>query len=169
MSLAFFGPVARIHAAGLEIAADRAGADLAIGALPGQPDLDVIGLLRGEAHVAGREHDGAEGKLESFQHVLGAFCHALMLFRRLLRRGDGDELDLVELMLADHAAGVFAGGAGLGAEAWRAGGDADGELGLVDDVFADEIGERHFGGGDEPSVSSDALQRTRQFLSTREH
>ena len=45
-------------------------------------------------------------------------------------------------MLADHAARVFAGGAGLGAEARRAGGDADGKLRLVGDVLAHEIGER---------------------------
>ena len=41
----------------------------------------------------------------------------------LLRRGDRDELDLGELVLADHAARVLAGGAGLGAEARRAGGE----------------------------------------------
>ena len=57
-------------------------------------------------------------------------------------------------MLADHAARVFAGGAGLGAEARRPGGDAHGKLRLVDDVLAHEIGERHFGGGDEPEMSS---------------
>ena len=55
-------------------------------------------------------------------------------------------------MLADHAARVFAGGAGLGAEARRAGGDADGELRLVGDLLAHEIGERNFGGGDEPTT-----------------
>ena len=39
--------------------------------------------------------------------------------RALLRRGDRDKLDLGELVLADHAAGVLAGGAGLGAKARR--------------------------------------------------
>ena len=61
-------------------------------------------------------------------------------------------------MLADHAARVFAGGACLGAEARRAGGDADGKLGLVGDVLAHEIGERDFGGGDEPELVRLSLQ-----------
>ncbi len=54
-------------------------------------------------------------------------------------------------MLADHAARVFARSACLGAEAWSACSDADGKLRLVGDVLAHEIGERHFGGGDEPA------------------
>src|ERR1043165_9187222 len=44
---------ARIHAPRLEVAAVRAGRDLAVGPLPRQPHLDVVGLLRREAHVAG--------------------------------------------------------------------------------------------------------------------
>ena len=63
-------------------------------------------------------------------------------------------------MLADHAARVLAGGAGLGAEARRPGGYSHGQLGLVDDVLAHEIGERHFGGGDEPDASSIATSAT---------
>src|SRR5262245_49239209 len=42
---------ARVHAPSLEIAADGAGRDLAVGVLPRQPHLDVVGLLRGKAHV----------------------------------------------------------------------------------------------------------------------
>ena len=57
-------------------------------------------------------------------------------------------------MLADHAARVLARGAGLGAEARRPGGDAHRQLRLVDDLLAHEIGERHFGGGDEPEICS---------------
>ena len=117
-----------------------------------QPDLDVVGLLRGEAHVAGAERHDAIGQVESFQHGLGAGDHALVLVRRLLGRGDRDQLDLGELVLADHAAGVAAGRARLGAEARRAGGDAHRQLLFVEDELADEIGQRHFGGGDEPEI-----------------
>src|SRR5271169_3504898 len=39
------GTVARLHAQGLERAAIRAAGDLAVGPLPRQPNLDVIGLL----------------------------------------------------------------------------------------------------------------------------
>jgi hypothetical protein len=68
----------------------------------------------------------------------------------LLGRGDGDQFDLGELMLADHAAGILARGAGFGAEARRAGGEPHRQLRFVDDGFADEIGQRDFGGGDKP-------------------
>src|SRR3546814_5310024 len=44
----------RLHAPGLKLAAIGAARNLAIGALPRQPDLDVEGLLRGEAHEIGR-------------------------------------------------------------------------------------------------------------------
>ena len=51
---------ASIHASGLEVAAERARGDLAEPSLPGQPDFNVIGLLRRKAHVAGAERDRAE-------------------------------------------------------------------------------------------------------------
>ena len=56
-------------------------------------------------------------------------------------------------MLADHAACVLASGARLGTEARRAGGEAERKLFFVEDFFADEIREGHFGGGDEPNCS----------------
>ena len=51
---------------------------------------------------------GAVGKAEALQHFLGAGRHALVLGEALLGRGDGDQLDLGELVLADHAARVLA-------------------------------------------------------------
>src|SRR3546814_1292747 len=44
---------ARVHAPRLEIAAGGAARNLAVGALPRQPDLDVEGPPGGEAQVAG--------------------------------------------------------------------------------------------------------------------
>ncbi len=46
-----------------------------------------------------------------------------MFRERFFRRGCGDKLHLVELMLADHAARIASGGAGFGAEAVSAGGE----------------------------------------------
>ena len=112
-ALAVLRPVARVHAPRLEVGADRAARDLAIGALPRQPDLDVVGLGRGEAHVAGAERHGAERQVEPLQDVLGAGEHALVLVGGGLGRGDRDELAFHELVLAQHAARVAPGGAGL--------------------------------------------------------
>ena len=54
--------------------------------------------------------------------------------------------------MADHAAHVFAVGAGLGAEAGGGGGEGDAAFREVDGFVAEEVGERDFGGGDEPVV-----------------
>src|SRR4029078_9546857 len=95
-------------------------------------------------------HDHAIGKLELLEHGLCAFGHALVLLRGLLRRGYGYELDLVKLMLADHAARVLARGACLSAEARCPGGYPQGELRRGDHVLAPEICERYFCCGDKP-------------------
>ena len=77
------------------------------------------------------------------------------------RRRDRHQLDLVELVLADHAARVLAGRARFGAEARRVGGEPQRQLGFLDDRFAHEIGQRDFGGGDEPEASARRHGRSR--------
>src|SRR5690348_14734350 len=107
-AFALLGAEARGHAPRLELAAIGAARDLAIRRLPRQPDLDVIGLARGEAHIAAAEEHHAIGKPEPLQHLLGACGHALMLGLGVLGMRDRDELDLLELVLADHAARILA-------------------------------------------------------------
>src|SRR5262249_45260903 len=91
---ALLGTVAGAHAPRPNRAAVRARGNLAIGALPRQPYLDVVGLLRGKAHVAGAQGDDPIVQLEAAQHFFGAGEHALVLVRALLGRGDRDQLDL---------------------------------------------------------------------------
>src|SRR5262249_44373702 len=110
------GAIARIHAPRLELAAERTGRNLAVHVLSGQPHFDVVRLLGGKAHVAGAERDHAVVQIEPAQNFLGAGEHALVLVPALFGRGDGDEFDLVELMLADHAASILTLGARLGTE-----------------------------------------------------
>ena len=55
-------------------------------------------------------------------------------------------------MLADEAAGVLAGGAGLGAEAGAEGAVAEGQLLAVEDLVGVVVGDRHLGGGDEEAL-----------------
>ena len=57
-----------------------------------------------------------------------------------------DQLDLVELVLADQAAHILAVGAGLGAEAGGVGGVAQRQVGLVEDLAAVQVGQRYLGG-----------------------
>src|SRR3546814_3859239 len=118
---------ARVHAPRLEIAAGGAARNLAVGALPRQPDLDVEGPPGGEAHVAGAERDHPVRQAEALQHRFGGAGHALLFGVRLFRRRDTDQLDLAELVLPDHAARVAAGGARPGPEAGRPRGETEGQ------------------------------------------
>ena len=62
-----------------------------------------------------------------------------MLVLASLGGGDGDEFDLGELVLADHAAGILARRTRFGAEARRAGREAQRQRLLVENGFAHEI------------------------------
>ena len=143
---------ARAHAPCLEIAADGAGGDLAIGLLAGQPGLDIVGLLRGKAHITRAQGHDAIGNVELSHHRLGAGEHALVLVARCLRRGDRDELAFPELVLAQHAARIAPRRAGFRPEARRQRGESKRQFFLGEDRFAHEIGERDLGGGDEPAI-----------------
>ena len=57
--------------AGLEILEIGAGRDLPVLVLSRQPDLDVVGLGRGEAQVAGAERDHPVVQAELLQDALG--------------------------------------------------------------------------------------------------
>ena len=88
-------------------------------------------------------------QIEPFEYFLGARQHALMLVLAGLRRRDRNQFDFCKLMLADHAAGIAASRARFGAEAWRQRGQPHRQFFFIDDRFADEIGQRDFGGGNE--------------------
>ena len=72
--------------------------------------------------------------------------------RRVLRRDEAEHLDLVELMHAEDPARVFAGGAGLAAEAGREAGVAAGQRLAVEDLARVQRRERDLGGADEVEV-----------------
>ncbi|KAF5045377.1 hypothetical protein DSECCO2_481830 [anaerobic digester metagenome] len=69
-----------------------------------------------------------------------------------VRVDEAHQLHLVELVLADHALGVLAVGAGLGAEAGRVGAVGDGQLALGQGRVAVDVGHRDLGRGDEVVV-----------------
>ena len=66
-----------VRAARLERLGVAAGRDLAIRLLARQPHLDVVGLRRREAHVAGAQQHRAVRQLEPLQHFLGVRASAL--------------------------------------------------------------------------------------------
>ena len=73
------GAEADVGAAGLEGFEVGAGGDFAVELLAGEPDLEVVGLGGGEAHVAGAEQHAAVGQAEEFEDALGVAGEALVL------------------------------------------------------------------------------------------
>ena len=75
-----------------------------------------------------------------------------MLGVGLFGTGELDQLDLLELMLADDAARVLARRARLGAEAGRVGRQTDRQPRLVQNLVAIKIGDRNLGGWYQPVI-----------------
>ncbi len=142
-------PVADLGAARLEGLEVRAARDLAELALARQPDLDVVGLGRAEADIPGRERHDAVVDSQKLQNPLGVARELLQALEALLGLRVHDQLDLVELVLADDAARVLAEAAGLGPEAWRVGRHLHRQLGGVEDLVAVHVRDRHLGGRDQ--------------------
>ena len=159
---------ARLHPPCLEIATVGAGGNFAISGLRGQPDFQVIGLRGAEAHVAGAQQHLAVRQAEFLQHRFGAAGHALVLGIGLLGSGDADQLDLLELVLADHPAHIATTAAGLGAEAHRMRGHAQRQALGLDDLVADDVGQRHFTGGNQVALALAELGREQVFLELRQ-
>ena len=157
-ALAAPGLEADVRTAGLEIDAVGAGGDLAVGVLGGQPDFQVIGLGGTEAHVARTQGDDAVGQLQLFQQGAGMAHHDLQLVEAVIRMGEAHHLHLGELVQADQAARVLAGGAGLGTEAGRGGTVGAGQVGLVQHLAGVDVGQGHLGGGDEVVVPGGHLE-----------
>jgi hypothetical protein len=109
---------AGLHAAGLEGAEVGAGRNLAVGVLGRQPDFEIVGL-GGETHVAGAQRHAAVRQFQRFENDFGVTGQLFVRFGRLVGMDDLHQLDLVELVLADHAAHVAAAGTGFGTEARR--------------------------------------------------
>ena len=146
-----------VGATGLEIAAVRAGADLFVGVVARQPDLDVVGLTGREAQVAGAQANHAIRKAQLLKQELGLGGHALELLVGLLRLGKLDHLDLVELVLADDTAGVATSGAGLLAEAGGEGGVAARQGISIENLAGVQVGKHDLGGGDQEVVARDVI------------
>src|SRR6185503_2279797 len=88
LDLALLVAEARLHAPRLESLEVAARGDLAIRALPRQPDLDIVGLGRGESHVSGAQRHGAERQFQAFQDRLGVTGQLLQALVRVFLADD---------------------------------------------------------------------------------
>lgn len=107
---------ADVGSAGLERAEVRDRGDLAVRVLTRDPDLDVVRELGGEAGVTGGQLDDPLREPQLLQARFGMADHRLRLGFRGLRVNDPDNLDHVELVLADQATRVPPVRASLGTE-----------------------------------------------------
>ena len=130
----------------------RQGADFHIAVIGRHPHLDVIALGGGEAQIARAQRHHAIGQAQQLQHLFGLTGHGFQLFVALLRLGDFDHFDLIELVLADQATGIAAGAARLLAEARAVGAVADGQILAVQDHIAVQVSHGHLGGGNQEGV-----------------
>src|SRR5665647_1719246 len=153
------GPVPNAGAPRLERFEVGAGGDFLVPVLPRQPDFDVVRLRRARAHVAGTEHHGAEGEAEPPQDILGVGGERVEFLVALLRAGELHQFHLLELVLADDAADVAAVAAGLAAETRRVRAQLDGQLLRLQRLVAINVGDRDFGGGDQPEIGALALEQ----------
>ncbi len=86
-----------------------------------------------------------------------------MLGLRLIGRGDGNHLDLGELMLAQHASRILTRRARFGAEAERMGGKAFRQVALDKDTVTHDIGERHLRRWDHILIVGDLVEIFLEF------
>ena len=81
--------------------------------------------------------------------VFGVARELFVLVVRLLGARELYQFHLLKLVLANDAAHVLAVRSGFAAEARRVGGEQQGQARVVDDLVAIEVGDGHFGGGNE--------------------
>ena len=83
-------------------------------------------------------------ELQTLEHFFGVAGQKLELFERLLRLDEAHELDLVELMLADQPAHVFAVRTGFAAKTRRVRGVRARQRRAFEDLVGVQIRDRHF-------------------------
>ncbi len=149
---AALGLVAYAGTARLKGFAVRAGRDFSKFIARGQPDFEVVGLRGGKTHVAGRKQHGTIVQAEFLKNGFCISYQRFVLFVAFLRMGELEELNLLELMLAEDPAGVFSRGAGFGAEAGRPRGDVDGEFFFGNRFVAIEIVKFYFRSRGKPEI-----------------
>src|SRR6266545_2861690 len=150
------GLVAQAHPAGLEVLAIGATAHLQIAPLPWRPDFDVVRHGAGETHVARAELDDFVVQPKSLQHFLRVADHRVEFGVTLFRFHDLDQLDLVELVHANHPARADARRARLRAKARAVGHVTNRKLRLLQNFLAMNVGDRRFGRGQQIELAQRA-------------
>src|SRR3569833_341299 len=142
----------RLQTPRLKILEVAARGDLAILLLARQPHLEVVGLGGREPHVAGAERHHAIRQPQQLQHLFGVARELFEGAIGILGPHDLHQLDLLELMLAYHAARVLTVGARLAAEARRVRDISARHVRGLDDHIAHDVGDGYLRGGNEIKI-----------------
>ena len=118
-----------------------------------------IGLYEPDTSIFEASRKTVETMAQALQDLLGVAGQLRESVVARLLRGEVDQLDLVELVLADQAADVLAVGAGLAAEAGGVGGVAARQIRLLERLPAVQVGQRHLGGGHQVVVGPLELEQ----------
>ena len=141
-----------VRAACLKRFGVAAGGNFLVRLLSRQPHLDVVGLRHRKAHVARAQHNRAVRQAEPLQHLFGVQRHRLELVVGRVGMGDLHHLDLLELMLPDEPAHVFAVRSRLAAKTRRVGRVFQRQRIAVQDLVAMNVGQRHFRGRNQKQI-----------------
>src|SRR6266481_4945640 len=118
-----------------------------------QPDFKVVGFRGSKAHISGGKQHGAVVQTQFLENGFRVSCERLVFFVTFFRMRELEELDFLELVLAENAARVFSSGAGFGAEAGGPGSRENRQLFLRNRFIAIKIVQLDFGSGREPEVA----------------
>src|SRR5690349_5668718 len=152
-------PVTDVGAARLEIGERARARHLEPLSDTRRPHLEIVLLGGGEPEVAdGHEHHTVR-QLQPAQHFLRVSRQHLVLGGRIFRAAEAHQLDLVELMHPQQAAGVLPGGTRFAAKAGCVRGVRERQLRPVEDFVAMQIGHGHFGGRNEKQIVRRRLVR----------
>ena len=114
--------------------------------------LHVVGEGAGEAHVAAAEQQLAVGQLQFAQQALYVLHHVVQRGVAVLGLFHAHDLHLVELVHAVEPAYMGTVAAGLTAETGRVAHQFHGQLVRIHDLVAVQVGDGHFGRGDQVEV-----------------
>src|SRR5512147_837508 len=89
---------------------------------------------------------------QSLENGLGVPGESLEFPVRLVRLGEGDQFDFVELMKSNQASGVLSVGPGFAAETRSESGITNRQDRFVEDLFSMEVRHRYFRSGDQEIV-----------------
>src|SRR5580704_7053174 len=128
--------VANIRPSRLKVRERTARGDFQPFSDAGRPDFEIVRLRRSEPGIARREQHDAVRQAKSLQYALGMRREQLMLRRRILRRTHSHQLDLVELVYPEQAAGVLPRCPGLAPKARRISDQSNRQLGAIEDLIA---------------------------------